>query len=196
MDTKTFEDLVVSKSTQSSKSSDLPAFGVDVFRDILRGVAGVPRDKNFASRLAGSDAIVLTKTATAAELPDICDQLLIAYNSTAYKANFEWIDQLALVENPKVEADLNDLLVSALQIGDTSATYMAAPENIDWEDVDSFTISGTRDKKYDDLDLDEYLSNHSSGDLNALSLAIIRRRGVSVTYSRSQQTDRLSVPDQ
>ena len=77
MDTKTFEDLVVSKSTQSSKSSDLPAFGVDVSRDILRGVAGVPRDKNFATRLAGSDAIVLAKTATAVELPDICDQLLV-----------------------------------------------------------------------------------------------------------------------
>ncbi|WP_164512810.1 DUF6119 family protein [Leucobacter chromiireducens] len=191
MDTKTFEDLVVSKSTQSSKSSDLPAFGVDVSRDILRGVAGVPRDKGFASRLAGSDAIVLTRSATASDLPSICDQLLSAYNSTDYKANFEWIDQLALVEEPKIEADLNDLLVNALQAGDTSATYMAAPENIDWEDVDSFTINGTRGKKYDDLDLDAYLSDHTPAALSALSLAVLRQRGVSVTYSRSQQTDRL-----
>lgn len=191
MDTKTFEDLVVSKSTQSSKSSDLPAFGVDVSRDILRGVAGVPRDKSFASRLAGSDAIVLTRAATASELPGICDELLVAYNSKAYKANFDWIDQLALVEDPQVEAKLNDSLVTALRAGDTSTTYMAAPENIDWEDVDSFTISGTRNKRYDDIDLDEYLNGHSPATLNGLSLSVLRQRGVHVTYSRSQQTDRL-----
>ena len=39
MDTKTFEDMVVTKATQTSKSSDIPNFGVDVSRDILRAVA-------------------------------------------------------------------------------------------------------------------------------------------------------------
>lgn len=191
MDTKTFEDLVVSKSTQSSKSSDLPAFGVDVSRDILRGVAGVPRDKSFATRLAGSDAIVLAKTADAADLPAICDQLLTAYNDTAYKANFEWIDQLAVVEDPAIEGDLNDRLVAALHAADTSATYMAAPETIDWEDIDWFTINGTRDTKYEDLDLDEYLAAHGATGRSKLSLSVLRQRGVIAKYTRSQQTDRL-----
>lgn len=191
MDTKTFEDLVVSKSTQSSKSSDLPAFGVDVSRDILRGVAGVPRDKSFATRLAGSDAIVLTKAATARELPGICDQLLIAYEDTAYKTNFEWIDQLSVVEDPTVEDDLNDRLIQALRVGDTSTTYMAAPETIDWEDIDWFTINGTQNAQYEDLDLDQYLDNHKPANLTRLTIATLRQRGVHIKYSRSQQTDRL-----
>lgn len=191
LDTKTFEDLVVSKSTQSSKSSDLPAFGVDISRDILRGVSGVPQDLTFAARLAGSDSIALVREAGASELPKICEALLDAYASDAYKENFGWIDHLSIVEDPVVEDSLNSKLISALQCGDTSTTYMAAPEAIDWEDIESFTINGTRDKIYDDLDLDEYLGEHSASSLASLSLSILKQRGVTVKYSRSQQTDRL-----
>lgn len=191
MNTKTFDDLVVSKSTQSSKSSDLPAFGVDVYRDILRGVAGIPRDSNFASRLAGSDAVVIAKKAKAKDLPDICDRLLTEYQGQAYKANFSWIDQLSLVEDSVLELQLNDALVAALRVSDTSSTYMAAPENIDWEDVESFTLNGTRAIEYEDLDLDLYLANQKPGARAQLSLEILKQRAVHVKYSRSQQTDKL-----
>jgi uncharacterized protein (TIGR04141 family) len=57
LDTKTFEDMVVSTNTQVSKSAELPTFRVDVSTAILRAATGEPRDASFAKRLSGSDAL-------------------------------------------------------------------------------------------------------------------------------------------
>lgn len=191
MDTKTFEDLVVSKSTQSSKSSDLPAFGIDVARDILRGVAGTPRDGSIATRLAGSDAIVLVTKVETADLGLLCDKLFLAYKDTAYKANFEWIDQLEIIEDPKLNATLDADLLERLKRSDTSATYLAAPETLDWQDVDGFSLAGTRNTRYEDLDLDQYLATLDAPGRAKLTVEILKKRSVTVHYSRSGNSNRL-----
>jgi uncharacterized protein (TIGR04141 family) len=191
MDTKTFEDLVVSKSTQSSKSSDLPAFGIDITRDILRGVAGTPRDTSFATRLHGADALTLVTKVTAGELPSVCDRLLADYGREDYKANFEWIDQLAVVDDPTVRGTLDELLLDSLRTRDTSSTYMAAPETIDWDDIEHFTIAPTRKTKYEDLDLDAYLAAIDDAALTTVTLKNLQQRGVTVKYAKSGNTDRL-----
>ncbi len=191
MDTKTFEDLVVSKSTQSSKSSELPSFGVDITRDILRGVAGVPRDRGFASRLHGADAITLVSKFGISDLPGVCGRLLDAYKSEDYKPNFGWIDHLAVVDDTAVKEQLDAQLLDAIRERDTSATYMAAPETLDWDDIDFFTIAPTRKTRYEDLDLDAYLAEIPNGVLATTSLENLQQRGVTVTYSRSGNSDKL-----
>jgi uncharacterized protein (TIGR04141 family) len=40
LDTKKFDEMVISTNTQTSRTTDLPTFGVDIFRDILRAVTG------------------------------------------------------------------------------------------------------------------------------------------------------------
>jgi uncharacterized protein (TIGR04141 family) len=191
MDTKTFEDLVVSKSTQSSKSSDLPAFGVDISRDILRGVAGVPRDKSVATRLHGSDAITLVCKPSADGLPAVCDRLLIEYQADTYKANFEWIDQLAVIDDPTERAALDAKVLASLRSRDTSSTYMAAPETVDWDDIEHYKIAPTGKTTYEDLDLDAYLAAMSDAEVASTTLQNLQQRAVTVTYSRSGNTDRL-----
>jgi uncharacterized protein (TIGR04141 family) len=188
MDTKTFEDMVVTKNTQASKSSDIPTFGVDVSRDILRAVAGEPRDKSFAKRLAGSDALVLSVDITVSDLTAKCEQLLVAYNDTAYRADFEWIDHLAIVEDTGRVAQLDALLVAQLMSGDTSHTHMAMPEPIAWEDIDAFRIGGTYNTTYDDLDLDQYLEALGPK-AAAITIDKLRRRDVSIRYTRSGEFD-------
>jgi uncharacterized protein (TIGR04141 family) len=180
MDTKTFEDLVVSKSTQSSKSSELPSFGVDISRDILRGVAGVPSDTKFASRLHGADAITLVAKVSASDLPAVCQRLLDEYAKKDYKTNFGWIDQLAVVEDPSVRNSLDNLLIADWQRGNTSNTYMAAPETLDWEDIDHFTIQPTRKSTYEDLDLEAYLADMDSATIAGTTLKQLQQRGVTV----------------
>lgn len=81
LDTKTFEDLVVSTNTQASKSAELPTFGVDISRDILRAVTGEPRDQMLSKRIAGSGSLVMGVKATASEIPAICDDLLTAFTA-------------------------------------------------------------------------------------------------------------------
>ena len=188
MDTKTFEDMVVTKNTQTSKSSDIPNFGVDVSRDILRAVAGEPLDQSFAKRLAGSDALVLSAELNVSDIATKCADLLMAYNDTAYRANFEWIDHLEIVEDKAITASLDDELESQLQVGDTSRTHMATPDPVAWEDIDAFKIGGTKQHEYDDLDLDEYV-RVLGAETSEITTSRLKSRPVSVRYTRASQFD-------
>lgn len=184
MDTKTFEDMVVTRNTQTSKSSDIPNFGIDVSRDILRAVTGEPRDPTFAKRISGSDALVLTFTKDVTDLPAKCKEVLDAYRDTAYKADFDWIDHMSVVPAGRRLDELNSLLVKQLARGDASNTHMAMPEPTNWEDIDAFRISGTFKTEYDDLDLPEYLAGLSAKKLRATNLETLKSRRVSARYSR------------
>jgi uncharacterized protein (TIGR04141 family) len=184
LDTKTFEDMVVSKNTQVSKNTELPTFGVDISRDILRAVTGTPRDRSFAKRMSGSDALVLNLDLPPTKLPSFCEDLLTAFGEEAYKADFEWIDHLALVDDQVLVSQLTQLLVDQLAAGDTSNTHIAIPEALSWEDIDSFKIGGTGRAEYDDLDLDEYL-NRLGSERSKLSTENLKSRPISVRFSRS-----------
>jgi len=184
LDTKTFEDVVVTTSTQASRSTELPTFGVDISSDILRAATGEPRDTTLSKRLSGADALVLSTTRKPEELASLLDELLLAFQSDAYKADFAWIDQLHLVNRVDVIDELNEQLVHELQAADTSNTHLAVPEAIDWADVDAFKIVGTRAHEYEDLDLDEYLSLLSPGPGDP-SVQALQTRRVSIRFSRS-----------
>jgi len=189
LDTKTFEDLVVSTNTQASKSAELPTFGVDVSRDILRAVTGEPRDQTISKRIAGADSLVMGVTATVSELPAICDDLLSAFMADDYKTDFGWIDQLALVRDSASVRALNDLLVEQLRTGTTGSTHMAMPETIDWEDIDGFKIGGTRSHVYDDLDLDDYLGRIGDERVS-ITLENLKARFVFIRFGRSGNFDK------
>jgi uncharacterized protein (TIGR04141 family) len=188
LDTKTFEDLVVTKNTQTSRSSELPTFGVDVSRDILRAATGEPRDKSRTKRLSGSDALVLSVETVAADLPSLCGEMLAAYQEDTYREHFGWIDHLALVDDRSLRETLDETLVEQLQTRDNTSTYLAMPEAIGWEDIDAFKITGTRDIEYDDLDLDAYMS-HLGDKCTDVSIDQLKARRVSVRFSRSGDFD-------
>lgn len=182
MDTKTYEDVVVAKRTQVSKNSDIPAFGIDVSSDILRAVTGTPLDPNFAKTMSGSDGLVINRVFKPEALVDFCRQLLTAFQEDRYKENFSWIDDLKPVVDKEVIAQLDGTLLSQLQSGDTTFTYLAIPDVMDWEDVDVFRIAGTHSKDYSDLDLDEYLDDLGE-QVSNLRIEEMKSRSVSVRYT-------------
>lgn len=189
LDTKTFEDLVVSTNTQASKSAELPTFGVDISRDILRAVTGEPRDQRFSKRITGADSLVMGVKTPSLELPAICEELLTAFTADDYKTDFGWIDQLSLVRDDATVEALNDLLIEQLRAGATGSTHLAMPEAINWQDVDGFKITGTRDHVYEELDLDDYLSR--LGDTRTtITLENLKTRFVSVRFGRSGNFDK------
>src|SRR5699024_3890116 len=106
-----------------------------------------------------------------------------------YKTDFGWIDQLSLVRDDATVEALNNLLVAQLRTGSTGATHLAMPETIDWEDIDGFTIAGTRSHVYEDLDLDDYLSRLGD-DRATITLKNLKTRSVSVRFGRSGNFDK------
>lgn len=187
MDTKTFEDLVVTRTLQASKSTDLPTFGIDVSRDILRAVTGEPRDTSLSKRLSGSDALVLGTTKKASELSKVLGEVLEAFDEDAYRENFGWIDHLALIADASLIADLDRLMASQLAASDTSATHMAMPEPIGWEDIGSFKITSSR-TIFQELDLDEYLQSLPDGG-SSITVSVLKGRRVAVKFLRSGEYD-------
>ncbi len=189
LDTKTFEDLVVSTKTQVSKSAELPTFGVDITRDLLRAVTGEPRDQTFSKRIAGSDSLVMGVTAPSSELPAICDGLLTKFGADDYKTDFGWIDHLSLVRDSDTVKALDDRVVEQLQNGTTETTHLAMSKTIDWEDIDRFRIAGTGHHVYEDLDLDDYLTRLGN-DRTTITLKNLKNRHVSVPFGRSGNFDK------
>jgi uncharacterized protein (TIGR04141 family) len=188
LDTKTFEDMVVSTNTQVSRSAELPAFKVNVASDILRAVTGRPRDGTLAKRLSGADALVLSVEKDASDLPGLCDSLLEAFIDDSYQSDFGWIDQLALVRESDLIERLDDQLMADLASGVPAATHLAMPESISWEDIDAFKIGGTRSAEYDELDLDAYLEELGE-DRAELTLKKLKSRRVSIRFARSDTFD-------
>ena len=188
MDTKTFEDMVVTRNTQSSRSSDLPTFGIDITRDILRAATGEPRDPTLCRRISGADPVVVNKEIKISELADFCRTLVGVYNSDSYKADFAWIDQLALVQESDVADRLDGLVVSQLRASDVSRLHLATPDPIDPADVESFRINGARAHEFVELDIDAYVENLGAkrGDI---TLDRLKRWKVGVRYSRSSELD-------
>lgn len=187
MDTKAFEDLVVNKTIQTSKSTDIPTFGIDVSRDILRAVTGEPRDPSLSKRLSGADALVLNTSREASELAQILSDVLVAFSEDSYKDNFGWIDHLALVTDGSLVDLLDGLVAQQLAATDTTNTHMAMPETINWEDIDSFKIAGSKEV-FEDLDIDEYLSTLNSP-ASGITVQKLKSRQVTIKFSRSGQSD-------
>jgi uncharacterized protein (TIGR04141 family) len=187
LDTKTFEDLVVTRTTQTSKSTELPTFGIDISSDILRAVTGEPRDPSLSKKLSGADPLVLGTTRSASGLPNILAEILAAHAEETYKDNFAWIDHLSLVGDTALIDLLDTRLAGQLAAGDTGGTHMAMPETLNWEEIEAFKITGSQ-TLFDDLDLDEYLT--ALGQKRSdITVSKLKGRRVAVKFTRSGDTD-------
>lgn len=188
LDTKTFDEMVVSTTTQTSRTTELPTFGVDIHRDILRAVTGKAPVSSGYKSLSGADALVLGVEKPVTDLPGVLRDLYSHFTSTKYQAAFGWVDHLSEVKNPALVNALDEQLLTQLQARDTAATHLAMPENLEWEDIEHFLIVPTRKQIYEELDLDEYLAQTAT-DAPNLTVASLKRRKVSVKFLRSTDPD-------
>lgn len=184
LDTKKFDEMVVSTNTQTSRTTELPTFGVDVLRDIVRAVTGIAPAGSGYKSISGADALVLGFAKPVNDLPALLQDLYKHFTATKYQAAFGWVDHLAEVKDPPLVATLDDQLVAELRVTDTSSTHMAMPENLDWEDIEHFLITPTRKRAYEELDLDEYLAQKAT-DAASLTVELIKSRKVSVKFVSS-----------
>ncbi|MEV8252323.1 DUF6119 family protein [Microbacterium sp. NPDC076768] len=194
LDTKVFDEMVVSRNTQTSRTAELPAFGVDILRDIVRAVTGIAPESTGYKGVSGADALVLGVKAPVTDLPSLLRDLYGHYTATKYQAAFGWVDHLAEVKDPALANRLDTQLIEQLRAADTSSTHMAMPENLDWEDIEYFSIVPTRRQtQFVELDLDAYL-NHPTTRSGELTVDQLKRRKVAVKFiSSADAVDRWSV---
>jgi uncharacterized protein (TIGR04141 family) len=164
-DLRTPDANTVSRRSQTSRGSEQNAFDIDPERDIVRGLLGEPKDKSFATKVSGGDALSLRRKVDLNELPDLCSRALKFYGADDYKQQFSWIDQIRHVRDQplieKLEANLIAALSQALAI-DPPATddiHLAYPTIYDpdkaaWVRFRGFNLN----EIYPDLEISHYCS--------------------------------------
>jgi uncharacterized protein (TIGR04141 family) len=163
IDDRSMEDLVLTRRRQASRAASLDVFGLDVTRDLLRSVTGVPRDRWLGKKITGSDALTCSLAADVSQVGDVCNRLLSIYRSNDYKTHFGFVDNLRKEAQPSLIGELESRLDADLASGDTSHLYLAPPTVVDWEAGAGFVYSSSLStSQYSDLDFDDFAASHRS----------------------------------
>jgi uncharacterized protein (TIGR04141 family) len=141
IDARSYDELTLHTRRDVSSESSLPAFELDISRDVIRSMTGSPADEALARRMTGADSLALNTRLQLPEIPGLCRDLLTRYQSTAYKDRFEFIDHLRRVTDRATVAELDTDLVRAIQTRDLDAMHLAPPETLDWVDIEGFRFS-------------------------------------------------------
>jgi uncharacterized protein (TIGR04141 family) len=158
MDSRVYDDLVVSTRRQLSKSGAVADFELDVGRALIRGVTGDANDGEIFKRLTGASVLRMTTELSFSQLDEILEEVLSAYEDTAYQANFGWIDNIQEVDEDSAE-DLDALLEAALLLPDYGGAYLAPADVVDWTEISAFNYTGGNSGiEYEELSIASYVA--------------------------------------
>lgn len=166
IDAKTIDERTLNIRRQSSRSSTVESFGLDVARDLVLAATGIPRDPQFAKRVTGADALSFSAELEVRDLGSKCQQLLDEYGKTTYRDRFSWIDKLKAVKDTATIQALDSHLMSDIQKRQKENIYLALPGITDWERTKGFYCfanhrSRTADRR-NDLFIEDYWSYYDN----------------------------------
>ena len=161
-DVRTPDENTLSRRTQTSRGSDQTAFAIDIERDLVRGLAGTPKDADFGSYVAGTDGLTLNRKLEVDGLVQACADAFAIYQKTDYKTDFAWIDQIRHIRDQalidKLDAKLIEAMAKAVDEGETEGIHLAFPVIYDPEKSSLIRYKGFRSwQLYADFDLPGYL---------------------------------------
>jgi len=176
LDSFAVEEQTVHKRSQASRASGIEVFGVDVSRDILRAVTGVPREDLPLQAVSGTgDTLAISVRTDFKGLGPVTDLLLSLYRKRTYKEHFSWVDNVQRVRDPTIVEDLDRRLLEDLA-KDEPQSYLAPPEPLEWDSVHAFGYTGGRKHRDLNMTLATYLANI---DEDSMTIETLKRHKVS-----------------
>jgi uncharacterized protein (TIGR04141 family) len=104
--------------SQSAFQRDLQAFGIDEALDLVRRVTGRIDDDEFASNLAGSTSLKITREMVLSDLPGIADEALVRFDADDYKKTaFQIIDKVRPILDQATLKLLDEKTVGIIKSG-------------------------------------------------------------------------------
>ena len=192
-DLRTPDSNTMSRRSQTSRGSERAAFEIDPERDIVRGLLGEPKDKAFATRISGSDALTVRRKVKLSDLPAICSRALELHGLDDYKAEFGWIDQIKHVRDTTVLEKLDAALASALtdalandpaEVDDIGLAYPVIydPDKTDWVRFRGFSSQSL----FPDLEIVHYLADLKDKGLSIYEKDFLTRHSVQECDEKGQ----------
>ena len=144
VDLHTLEDQPVQKKSQAARDSEVSVFGIDILRDVLRAVTGVPKRGVDLVQITGGDAMFSFGTdMEASDFPGLARRMKGYYANDDYKTSFSWVDNVRKVKDDASVDALNAKLVQAVSERDPGI-MITLPELGAWDSILGFSF--TRNK--------------------------------------------------
>jgi uncharacterized protein (TIGR04141 family) len=145
VDLHTLEDQPVQKKSQAARDSEVSVFGIDILRDILRAVTGVPKAGIGLTQIAGGDAMFsFGIEMEAADFPALARRTKGYYANDDYKTSFSWVDNVRRVKDDASIDALNTRLVQAVAARDPGI-MVTLPEIGAWDTILGFSFTRNKD---------------------------------------------------
>ncbi len=141
IDTKTLEIEPIQTRIQASRATSKDNFGIDIQRDLVNSVSGVPKDDRLGKCIVGKDSLRVTLKLSLDEIKDYLKLFLTLYNKKDYKKDFGWIDTMKEEKDPSRINFLNEKLIEEINKEKPERLWLSIPEIIDWNDLDGFKYS-------------------------------------------------------
>jgi uncharacterized protein (TIGR04141 family) len=186
VDREEFDTIQRKTRSQTSVSSSMDNFGLNVQRDLLRSVTGCPEDQAFASHLTGADNLIMTVPIRFDQLGQKCLEALAHYESDTYRERYPWIDNFTRITDPTRTVELDNALVETLRTGGRENIFLAPPDALDVQEHRGFRYHYERNATslHADLKLEDFLSGVPSDQIIIANLKKWRIR----EYTSSDDT--------
>lgn len=173
VDLHTLEDQPVQKKSQAARDSEVSVFGIDILRDVLRAVTGVPKKGIDLVQIAGGDAgFSFGIDIEPAELPELSRRIKNYYNSETYKTSFAWVDNVRRLKDETEIKRLDELLIAAVRARN-GRLMITLPEIGAWDSILGFSFTRNKKGLQPVIDPADYLDNVD--DLPKLSIEAVKR---------------------
>lgn len=194
LDTATPDAVTVQKRVQTSKDSDLQAFGVNMYRDLARVAAGTPKSKDFAQFVAGKDALKVIAKDKPDEVQALCDRILAMYVREDYKADFSWVDRMQMVSEKDVIAQLDGKLFEALgklRAGENADLHMSPPEIVNYTEGNQLHYNGfgSNGSDFESLSIEDYVAELNRCDFDGEVIELKEKHYISAKTDNEEKFD-------
>ncbi|MGM7756759.1 hypothetical protein EYZ01_13910 [Hafnia alvei] len=154
VDTFTIDDSPVQKKTQASLGTEISMFGVDISKDILRSVTGLPLEGvSFKNICGGDNALQVKIELEPDDLVRYLDECLQCYGGKEYLEQFSWVDNLKKVGKPATIEELDTLLIKIIKSKKHDEISIVVPEVMSDEEIEYFSF--TRAKQNTSYNIDK-----------------------------------------
>jgi uncharacterized protein (TIGR04141 family) len=145
VDLHTLEDQPVQKKSQAARDSDVGIFGIDILRDVLRSVTGVPKRGVGLMQITGGDAMFsFGVEMEASDFPALVRRIKGYYANDDYKTSFSWVDNVRKVKDDASIDALNAQLAQAVSERNPGI-MVTLPEIGAWDTILGFSFTRNKD---------------------------------------------------
>ena len=138
VDREEFETIQRKTRSQTSVSSSMENFGLNIQRDLVRSVTGEPENQTFASHVTGADNLIISASITFDQLGQKCAEALGHFERNDYRDRYPWIDNFARVTDRLRIAELDQALVDTLRSGAPENAFLTPPDTLDTQEHRGF----------------------------------------------------------